>query len=133
MKTRLLLVSLAVGAVAASLSACESTGGGGGSTGVDVSNQAYGLSVRLADTIGRCWFAPGQSLFPGYVYSPERNANVSRILIVKKDDPTGLPAMVVEPTSGTSATVYGPLAQSANSARIQSDVARWVKGSTSCT
>ena len=132
MKTHFLLVSLGIATIAAGLSACQSSGGGD-TTSVAVSDQAYGLSVRLADTIGRCWFAPGQTLFPGYVYSPERNADVSRILIVSKNDPTGLPALVVQPTSGNSATIYGPLAQSANGPRIQSDVARWVKGSTSCT
>ena len=100
---------------------------------VDVSNEAYGLSVRLASTIGQCWFAPGQTMFAGYVYSPERNADVSRIMIVKKDNPTGLPAMVVQPTSGTSATIYGPLAETANGPRIRADVDRWAKGGTSCT
>ncbi len=114
------------------LSGCQMTGGGGGGS-VDFSDEAYGLSVRMADTIGRCWFAPGETLFAGYFYSPERNAAVSRILIVKKDDPTGLPGLVVQPVNGSSASVYGPLLDTANGARIRADVARWAKGATRCT
>ncbi len=58
---------------------------------------------------------------------------MSRILIVSKDEPTGLPALVVQATGGASATVYGPLADSANGARIRGDIARWAKGGTGCT
>ena len=116
------------------LSGCQMTGGGGGGgSSVDFSNEAYSLSVRLADTIGRCWFVPSETAFAGYVYTPERNAGVSRILIVRKDNPTGLPALVVQAVNGSSASVYGPLADSANGPRIRADVERWTKGGTSCT
>jgi hypothetical protein len=123
----------ALGVTALALSACQSGGGGGSSGSVDFSNEAYGLSVKLADSIGRCWFGPGETTFAGYVYTPERNAGVSRILVVKKDNPTGLPALVVQATSATAATIYGPLADSASGARIRGDVDRWAKGGTTCT
>ncbi len=128
---RALFAGLALTALAAALSGCMSSGGSGGS--VDVSNAAYDLSVKLADSIGRCWFAPGETAFAGYVYTPERNAAVSRILIVRKDNPTGLPALVIQATGGSSATVYGPLADSSNGARIRADIGRWAKGGTGCT
>ncbi len=128
-----LFAGIALAALTA-LSGCQMAGGGGGGGGgVDVSNEAYTLSVQLADTIGRCWFAPGETAFAGYVYTPERNAGVSRILIVRKDQPTGLPALVIQATGGASANVYGPLADSANGARVRGDIARWAKGGTSCT
>ncbi len=130
MMHRALFAATALAALTA-LSGCQT---GGGSTGAaDFSNEAYGLSVRMADTIGRCWFAPGDTTFAGYVYTPERNAAVSRILIVKKTDPTGLPALVVQATSGSTAAVYGPLVDSAAGPRIRADVARWAKGGTGCS
>ncbi len=117
----------------AALAGCQLMGGGGSGGGVDNSDAAYDLSTRLAETIGRCWFASNDAAFAGYVYTPERNAGQSRILIVRKTDPTGLPALVVEAKSATSADVYGPLAASANGARIRADVDRWARGGTACT
>jgi hypothetical protein len=114
-----------------SLAGCQ-TGGGGGGGGVEISDAAYDLSTRLSETIGKCWFAPGETMLAGYIYSPERNAGVSRILIVKKDAPTGLPALVVEARSGNRADVYGPLVTSASGARIRGDIERWAKGGDSC-
>jgi hypothetical protein len=125
------LGGIALVALAAALTGCQSGGGGAPAT-ADFSDEAYGLSVKLADTIGRCWFAPGETAFAGYIYTPERNAGVSRIMIVKKDNPTGLPVLVVQATTGSSATIYGPLAESASGARIRADVARWAKGGTTC-
>ncbi len=129
-KHRPLLAGLALVALTA-LSGCQTGGGSAGTA--DFSNEAYNLSVKLADTIGRCWFAPGETMLSGYVYTPERNAAVSRILIVRKDNPTGLPGLVVQPVNGSSATVYGPLAEGPNGPRIRADVARWAKGATGCT
>jgi len=128
---RMILAGLGLATLTA-LSGCQSVGVSGGG-GVQISDAAYNLSVRLADTIGRCWFAAGDTTFAGYVYSPERNASVSRILLVKKSDPTGLPALVVQATSGSSASVYGPLAEGANGPRIRADIARWAKGGTGCS
>lgn len=119
-------------AAAAALSGCVS-GGGGGAGSAAFSDAAYDLSTKLAANIGQCWFAAGETAFDGYVYTPERNAGVSRILLVRKADPRGLPALVIDATSGTSANVYGPLADGANGARIRADVARWTKGGSGCS
>ena len=116
---------------AATLGGCQMLGGG--SAPVGSPDDAYLLSTRLAETIGRCWFAPGEAAFAGYVYSPERNAGVSRILIVKKNEPTSLPVLVVEAKGANSADVYGPLAASATGPRIRADVERWAKGGSGCT
>jgi hypothetical protein len=128
---RTFLAALGLAALTA-LSGCQ-TGGGGGGGSADFTDEAYGLSLKLADSIGRCWFAAGDTAFAGYVYTPERNAGVSRIMLVKKDNPTGLPALVVQATTGSSATAYGPLADGASGARIRADVARWAKGGTGCS
>jgi hypothetical protein len=96
-------------------------------------NAAYQLSTRLAAVIGRCWFGENpDAAFAEYQYSPERNADQSRVLIVRKSDPTGLPVLVVAPTSGSSVDLYGPLLETPNGGRIRTDVERWVKGGESC-
>jgi len=118
-------------AAAAALAGCVA-GGGGGNNSAAFSDAAYDLSTKIAANIGQCWFAGGDATFNGYVYTPERNAGQSRILIVKKSDPTGLPALVVDATSGSSANVYGPLAEGAAGGRIRSDVNRWAKGGPGC-
>jgi len=94
---------------------------------------AYTLSIRLAGLIGRCWFADGDPAFAGYIYSPERNAEQSRILIVDKSDPTGLPLLVVEPKSATVVDIYGPLGDGPDGPRLTSDVERWTRGGEGCS
>ena len=125
---------LAVTLSAAALGGCQMLGGGGGGSVAPSgsSDDAYLLSTRLSETIGRCWFGPNETAFAGYVYSPERNAGVSRILIVKKNQPQSLPVLVVEAKSASTADVYGPLAASATGPRIRTDVDRWLKGGTGC-
>ncbi|CAN5149185.1 hypothetical protein BH10PSE9_BH10PSE9_02850 [soil metagenome] len=119
-------------ACAGALAGCQMMGGGGGSASLGSPDDAYLLSTKLAENIGRCWFGPTETAFAGYVYSPERNAGVSRILIVKKNQPQSLPVLVVEAKSSSSADVYGPLAGSATGPRIRADVERWAKGGTGC-
>ena len=122
----------AILACAAALAACQMTGGGGGSSSLGSPDDAYLLSTKLAENIGRCWFAPNETAFAGYVYSPERNAGVSRILVVRKNQPQSLPVLVVEAKGSSSADVYGPLAGSATGPRIRADIERWTKGGTGC-
>jgi hypothetical protein len=113
-------------ALAAVLSACQTT------TEVADPDEAYTLSTLLAAMIGRCWFADGDQRLAAYHYSPERNADQSRILIVQKADPTGLPALVIEPKGRATVEVYGPLLASPDGGRLHADVDRWVKGGTEC-
>jgi hypothetical protein len=118
----------AIVTVAAALAGCQTT-----NTAPDP-NAAYQLSARLADVIGRCWFGPNASAaFADYHYSPERNADQSRVLIVRKDDPTGLPLLVIEATSGSTVDLYGPLLQTPEGPRLRGDIERWTKGSDSCS
>jgi hypothetical protein len=127
-----MIARLAALACAGVLAGCQMTGGGGSGASLGSPDDAYVLSTKLAETIGRCWFGPSETAFAGYVYSPERNAGVSRILIVRKNQPQSLPVLVVEAKSASTADVYGPLAGSATGPRIRADVDRWAKGSTAC-
>ncbi|MCR4283344.1 MAG: hypothetical protein NUV72_10005 [Bauldia sp.] len=96
------------------------------------SDEAYALSTRLAETIGRCWFADGDQRLAAYNYSPERNADQSRVLIVRRSDPTGLPALVIEPKGRATADIYGPLLATAEGNRLRTDIDRWAAGGTGC-
>jgi hypothetical protein len=94
---------------------------------------AHALARTIGQTIGRCWFAGGENAFAGYIYSPEPNAVVPRVLIVRKEQPAERPVLVVEATGAASVTSYGPLLQGPNGGRIQTDLDRWAKGGTSCS
>lgn len=114
-------------AMAFALSACQTA------APVVSADDAYSLSTRLSGLIGRCWFGDGDTRLAAYHYSPERNADQSRILIVQKSDPTGLPSLVVEPRGKASADIYGPLLTTPDGARLKGDVDRWVRGGTGCS
>ena len=94
---------------------------------------AHTLARTIGQTIGRCWFGDGENAFAGYIYSPEPNAVVPRVLIVRKEQPAERPVLVVEATGAASVASYGPLLQGPNGGRIQADLDRWAKGGTSCS
>lgn len=96
------------------------------------SKETQALARAIGETIGRCWFAAGETAFAGYIYSPEPNAVKPRVLIVPKDQPAERPVLVIEATSPGSVDTYGPLLDTANSARILADLDRWAKGGNSC-
>ena len=112
--------------LAFALCACQTAGP------VENPDEAYAMSTRLAETIGRCWFADGDQRLAAYNYSPERNANQSRVLIVRRSDQTGLPALVVEPKNRATVNVYGSLLATAEGNRLRTDIDRWVTGGTEC-
>ena len=119
------LRAFAFGAGLATLAACQS------SSVVSDTDGAHALATTLADAVRRCWFA-GDEAFADYVYAPETNAGQPRILIVRKDEPAGLPALVIEPKARATADVYGPLMASPNGPRISADIDRWAKGTAAC-
>lgn len=112
------------------LAACQSSAPSAPSAATP---EAHALARTIGETIGRCWFGPGETTFADYVYSPEPNAVVPRVLIVRKDQPAERPVLVVEATGAESVSTYGPLLESSNSGRIQTDIDRWTKGGTSCS
>lgn len=113
------------------LSACQSSPAP--APQATASNEAHALARRVGETIGRCWFAAGETAFAGYIYSPEPNAVQPRVLIVPKAQPAERPVLVVEATSGASVQTYGPLLETPNAARIRADLDRWAKGGTNCS
>ena len=93
------------------------------------------VTRRIADEIGRCWFANGEDAFAGHIYAPERNAATSRILLLRKGEPGGLPQLIVDASREgrrTSVKLYGPLLDTPLGTRIRADIDRWVGGVTGC-
>ena len=65
---------------------------------------------HIAERVGACWFDGKHKAFADYSYAPEAGSTSTRILIVPKEAPHGLPVLVIEvrapsaaPTSGSSA------------------------------
>ena len=119
--------------VAAGLAACQSGGASTPAANVPASNEAHNLARAVGNTMAQCWFAPGETAFAGYIYSPEPNAVTPRVLIVPKSQPAERPVLVVEAKGASTLDSYGPLLGGPNAGRIRADLDRWSKGSTSCS
>ena len=96
------------------------------------------VATRIAERVGACWFAGGNTSFSRFAYAPELNSfsGKPRILVVPKADPAGLPQLVIEVSKGKRATIvklFGPLLATARGAAIQRDVERWADGGTDCS
>lgn len=112
------------------LAACQSTVPA--PSDATASQEAHALARKIGETIGRCWFAPGETAFAGYIYSPEPNAVQPRVLIVRKDQPAERPLLVIETRGARSVSTYGPLLDTPTATRIRTDLQRWADGSESC-
>jgi len=98
----------------------------------DNSDASYELAKAVADTINQCWFAPGETTFAGYIYSPEPNNRPPRVLIVPQANPHDLPVLVIESHSANKLYAYGPLLDGPQASRIRSDLGRWERGGSDC-
>ena len=93
---------------------------------------------HLADNVRACWFAGARAAsFTGYSYAPELNSYSGRprVLIVPKQDPGGLPKLVIEASkneSGSAVRLFGPLLAGPQAELIRRDVAHWTRGGSGC-
>jgi hypothetical protein len=95
------------------------------------------VANRIAARVGACWFDDGDDAFARFAYAPELSSfsGKPRILIVPKENPAGLPQLVIEVSQGKRATVvklFGPLLATSRGSAIQRDVERWADGGTDC-
>jgi len=93
------------------------------------------VAKHISDMVGACWFDGKHKAFESYSYSPEPNFSSSRILVVPKDGPHGLPALVVEvlrAKRGADVRLFGPLMQTENAESIRTDIMRWTGGARDC-
>jgi hypothetical protein len=95
------------------------------------------VADQLLSAIRKCWFGSSENRFSAYAYEPElaSHSNRPRILIVRDDDPGGLPQLVVEASrekGRTSVKLFGPLLATQLGPQIQGDVKRWTEGQSDC-
>lgn len=122
-----------LGAVALALAACQSVPKD--YVQFHAGQDSVTVAKHLADKIGACWFDGKRSAFDAYSYAPEPGLSSTRILIVPKEEPHGLPALVVEVLKakrGTDVRLFGPLMQTENANTIRNDVMRWTGGARDC-
>lgn len=96
------------------------------------------VAARVAHDVGTCWFKTRRPAFVHLTYAAELNSYTGRprVLIVPRQDPHGLPQLVIEVTRadrGSSVRLFGPLLGTAEAATISRDVERWVAGGSGCT
>jgi hypothetical protein len=91
---------------------------------------------HIAQQVGSCWFADGDSRFADYSYAPELSSSERpRVLVVDKSDPGGLPRLVIEVVRakrGSDIRLFGPLMADGRAEEIRSDVAFWAGGGRTC-
>lgn len=96
------------------------------------------VSQRIADRMQTCWFASGDAAFVAYRQETEISSlsGQPRIILVNRNDRGGLPQLVVSLQTvrgaGTVVSSFGPLTQTALVDRINTDIARWARGSRAC-
>lgn len=128
------------GLLCGGLSACQS-----GAPSPDLALAAARSPVTVIASIGtaaqKCWFQSGEAAFRTFKMANEINsyAGRPRLLLVPKNNPGGLPSLVIqaEPaTKGSKARstvqAFGPLLATNNGRRIASDVKRWAGGNGAC-
>ncbi len=90
---------------------------------------------HIAERVGTCWFDGKHKAFADYSYAPEAGVSSTRILIVPKEEPHGLPQLVIEIRNakrGTDVRLFGPLMQTDEADAIRRDVMRWTGGARDC-
>jgi hypothetical protein len=131
MRTQALAATIAI----AALASCQSELAGGPLRLEVDGNSAIAVMQAVAETGRVCWIKSGDRAFRDYHLVPELDTRVGkpRILLVRRSDAQGLPALVIEATEKpVTIDTYGPLASKSISSRINTDVQRWATGGTSC-
>jgi hypothetical protein len=96
---------------------------------------AASVAGHIADKVGACWFDGKHEAFANYSYAPEPGLSSTRVLIVPKEEPHGLPALIVEVRKakrGSDVRLFGPLMQTGDAEKIRSDVMKWTGGARDC-
>ena len=124
------------------LASCQ-TGSPSGALSINTSNPPRPSIVNLARTAQTCWFKSGDRAFRPYRLASEVNSHAGRprFLLVPRNNPTGLPALVVQAENRrseatgnyTNLQTFGPLLSSNSGKRITDDIRRWNSGNSSCT
>lgn len=95
------------------------------------------VADRLLRAMKKCWFDEKDSRFSAYRLEPElsSHSNKPRLLLVRADEPGGLPKLIVEASRDNrrnSVKLFGPLLTTPLGPGIQADVKRWSAGASDC-
>jgi hypothetical protein len=93
------------------------------------------IGKLISTNIAACWFNDKRTAFAEYSYAPESGTQADRILIVPKEEPHGLPALIVEVRKakrGTDVRLFGPMMQTEEADAIRTDIRRWTGGARTC-
>ena len=95
------------------------------------------VAARLLSAVDSCWFGEREDDFSAYRREAElqSHSNKPRILLVKADEPGGLPQLIIEASRErhrTSVKLFGPLLATPLGPSIRSDVDRWTGGKSDC-
>ena len=95
------------------------------------------VAARLLTAVDTCWFGERKDAFAALRREAElqSHSNKPRILLVKADEPGGLPQLIIEASRErrrTSVKLFGPLLTTALGPQIRSDIDRWTGGKTDC-
>ena len=119
-----------------SFTACQS-GGPAGELELSVKQKPRKLMVTIARNVQNCWFKSADPTFRKYRMANELNsyAGRPRLLLVPKNNPTGLPSLVVQAQSKDKFTrlhAFGPLLATHAGKTISADLKNWTSGKTAC-
>ena len=95
------------------------------------------VAARLLTAVDTCWFGERKDAFAAFRREAElqSHSNKPRILLVKAEEPGGLPQLIIEASRErrrTSVKLFGPLLTTALGPQIRSDIDRWTGGKTGC-
>ena len=124
------------------LAACQS-GSPSEPLSIQSSKKPTDVVVAIAKVAQKCWFKSGDPVFKPFKLANETNSygGRPRFFLVKRNNPGGLPLLVVQAelrgsaASGqyTQIQTFGPLLETGNGKRISEDVRRWSRGNSSCS
>ena len=123
------------------LAACQ-TGAPSSAVSINTKQEPRSMVVSLAKNAQTCWFKSNDNAFKSFRLAAEVNSHAGRprFLLVPKNNPGGLPSLVVQAeakgdtASGkfTNIQTFGPLLSSSDGQRIATDIKRWTTGNKSC-
>lgn len=119
-----------------SLSACQSAGPAG-EIELNINKQPHELMGSIASNIQKCWLKRGDPNFRKLRMANELNsyAGRPRLLLVPKNNPTGLPSLVVQAQKLKGSTrlhAFGPLLATRAGKIISTDLKNWTSGKAAC-
>lgn len=133
------LLKVILGSTLLLLPACQKApiSGPTGALTMTVNKSASAAIVAIAKTAQTCWFKSKDPAFSGFKLAAEVNsyAGQPRFLLVPKNNPGGLPKLVVQAQTKNSKAIinaFGPLLSSDQGRRISDDVQRWATGNKAC-